>query len=229
MELKKTLFLLLMVHIQSMLPVLKKIRLRIPSIPIHTEKQYKCLVTAYSSESLQARKRMEQAYLDMVQNAHKNKQKILRILMFMGTFNKFFGEVSLAKARGVDVKVILDQRTGQAMPKVIRFLKKHKIPVDQYRDPAGGMMHAKIVTDGRKTISGSTNATRCAFEKHIEYAELNKNVALAQKKLKYFDYVAWIIEKQKKAARSSTRSSREWDSFEEEHNEKLDELKRRGS
>lgn len=226
MKIKKTLFILLCMYTGTTLAMFKRASAFLfsktsehPSIS--SDRKYQCFVTPYTSESPKARARMKKAYLDMMNRA----QRKLYGAFFMLTDREFLFAAACARARGVDVKFIVDYGTVQSAKKGVEFLKRRKVPVYVYRDISGGMMHCKFLTNGTTTLHGSANGTPCAHAKHVEYVEKNDNDALARHKLNYFECILHEIEKQKKEARHlNTKSARDWRNLKTAYKERVQDF-----
>ncbi|MBB64575.1 MAG: hypothetical protein CMO81_05880 [Waddliaceae bacterium] len=95
-------------------------------------------------------------------------KKTLRVAMFTWTNPKITQAVCAAKARGVDVEVLLDRQSSQkTSAKVAEALKDHGIPV--FLNRHSQLLHHKFaVIDDETLILGSANWTRAAFEKNAE-------------------------------------------------------------
>lgn len=88
--------------------------------------------------------------------------------------------LKVARDKGLDVKVVVDDVTKSDYPETITYLKANGIPVKL--DPKPGITtHAKLVIiDGKIVIVGSHNWTESALSRNNEYSVLiySRDVAL---------------------------------------------------
>lgn len=230
MKIQKILFVLLCMQSGIALAMFQKMKPLLgskayASFAGNPDRTYKCLVTMYTSESVYARARMKKAFLDMINEAAPG--TLLYGAFFMLADKDFLLAAAKAKARGVDVKFIVDYATVQSAKKGVDFLKKHEVPVAVYRDMSGGLMHCKFLTNGDTTLHGSANGTLCAHSKHMEYVEKNENRATAQHKLRYFECILEAIRRQREdASHFQTKNAKEWRAMHAAYREHLCHVKR---
>lgn len=93
-------------------------------------------------------------------------EKTIRIGMFTWTRSDLAREVIAAKQRGVAVEVVIDKGTAMgASEKIVKMLKKHKVPIRVNKGSA--LLHHKFLYVDQKTLlNGSANWTLAAFEKN---------------------------------------------------------------
>ncbi len=91
-----------------------------------------------------------------------------------------------AAARGVDVRVVVDDTTKQSYPETIAFLKSKGVPVKL--DPKAGVTtHAKLViVDGSCAVIGSHNWTQSALASNNELSVLTCSREVVEGATRYF-------------------------------------------
>ncbi|MBC8499984.1 MAG: hypothetical protein H8D39_05610 [Candidatus Atribacteria bacterium] len=145
-----------------------------------------------------------QGYFETTQKAISEARKSIFVVMYLISFNKedkssrvfqLVDELTRAKLRGVDIKVILDyQRSGSGLAageanfEAFNFLKDNGI--EAYFDSAGVYTHNKaIVIDKRLVISGSHNWSDAALVKNNETSFLIESPELARQLLDEFSRI----------------------------------------
>ncbi len=105
----------------------------------------------------------------------------------------------LAQARGVDVRIVMQQPVNTSP--VLRMLKSFKIPTAVFKsNSAGAIMHNKyMVSDGKRVWLGSMNFTDPAYKINFESAVTLHSYALAQYFSKDFKVIEQRIRQQQKA------------------------------
>lgn len=83
------------------------------------------------------------------------------------TDNEIVQEISKAKGRGVDVRVILDKSNRTDRYSQLATLNKENVPVKI--DEPSGIAHNKImIIDDQKVITGSYNFSNAAYKRNTE-------------------------------------------------------------
>lgn len=100
--------------------------------------------------------------------------------------NALLAALKVARDKGLDVKVVVDDVTRSDYPETITYLKANGIPVKL--DPKSGITtHAKLVIiDGKIVIVGSHNWTESALSRNNEYSVLVYSREVALEVERYF-------------------------------------------
>ncbi|RLM11822.1 conjugal transfer protein [Gibbsiella quercinecans] len=143
---------------------------------------------ATAAASVQAGFSPEGDALTLVLQTVNDAQQSIRLMGYNFTSPEVAKSLVDAKRRGVDVKVVLDQKSNDTRPSVaaISLLVNAGIPVrtvSKYK-----IMHDKvIITDSRNTEVGSFNYTRAAARDNSENVLLIRDYpALAAKYLQHW-------------------------------------------
>ena len=98
----------------------------------------------------------------------RSAKKSIRIALFTFTHPTLVDEVIHAHQRGVDVRLVIDMKSGfGASAKIVRKLYDAKVPIWLSQGPQ--LMHHKFVYIDEKTlITGSANWTKAAFYKNSD-------------------------------------------------------------
>lgn len=144
----------------------------------------------------------DREYFQVVHQALKEASLSIQVMMYkIGYYEKYpdspsnilIKDLTEAKQRGVEVKVILDvsdwnQKVTRDNKNTGRILSKYGIEVAY--DPLSVNTHAKLVIiDGIITILGSTNWTYYSLAHNNEVSVLIKSKEVAQKLSDYFQRI----------------------------------------
>ena len=146
---------------------------------------------------LQAELLPNAAYVARVSELISNAKKSVYVVMYVMKYdpregtesdpaNRLVALVAEAAARGLDVRVIVDDVTKQSYPETIAYLKSRGVPVRL--DPKAGVTtHAKIViVDGECAVVGSHNWTESALSENNELSVLLCSEELVSEVSDYF-------------------------------------------
>lgn len=153
-------------------------------------------VPEYSSQ-LHVELLPDKAYVESVSELIRGAEKSVYVVMFVMKYdpeesperdpaNALIQLLVEARARGVDVRVLVDDTTKQSYPETIEYLKSKGVSVRL--DPKAGVTtHAKIVVvDGKCTAIGSHNWTESALSSNNEFSVLLCSQDLAREVESYF-------------------------------------------
>ncbi|MHC4600533.1 MAG: phospholipase D-like domain-containing protein [Planctomycetota bacterium] len=131
--------------------------------------------------------------LDAVVNEIRRSNRRLDVGLYMLTAPKLAWEIVAAHQRGVEVRVILDERMTERWSE-LKTLKKHKVPtwlfhLKQGRNaPSPPQFHHKFaVVDGETVITGSFNWTVTADQRNHENLLVVRDKDLATKYTEAFE------------------------------------------
>lgn len=127
-----------------------------------------------------------------IQQLIRSAKKTVRVAMFTWTRYDLAQEVIMAKKRGVETSVVIDQHSAQgASAKVVNLLKKEGVPVRLNR--GSELHHHKFLyIDGTTLVNGSANWTLAAFTKNDDCFMVLQNLTVEQRN--YLDKLWSIIE-----------------------------------
>ncbi|GAC1536416.1 MAG: phospholipase D-like domain-containing protein [Herpetosiphon sp.] len=116
--------------------------------------------------------------IDMIEGRIKAATRQIDILAFTFTSDQLAHALALARRRGVQIRVVFDQRSAKAAVSQYTFLERNGIEVQR----AGGCyaMHNKVmIVDGVEVLTGSFNWTSAAQKANDENVLLIRNRSLA--------------------------------------------------
>lgn len=117
-----------------------------------------------------------------------NSKKSILIPTFVLTHNQLFEALVAAKARGVEIRMILDAGNASNTYSKHELLRKHgiKVKTENY----AGKMHSKsIIIDEKIIIAGSMNLSKSGEIKNDENVLIIENPQLAKQYAKFFNYL----------------------------------------
>lgn len=115
------------------------------------------------------------AIVDEINNAKKS----VFVLAYSFTSPQILKALAEAKARGVDVEIVLDKSNATAKYSGATYVKNAGIPT--FIDYQHAIAHNKVmVIDGDIVITGSFNFTRSAEDKNSENVLVLRSAALAE-------------------------------------------------
>lgn len=140
---------------------------------ITSSAMYKAHCTPFSSSQKELMKTTVYGLID-------NAKTSLLVAMFMFTDKEAARKLSLAKARGVHVRVIMDKISLTGKYPMNEFLKEFNVPTLMY-SASDSIHHNKyIVVDNYQVWMSSMNWTYAAFHKNGESGVLIKSPEIAQ-------------------------------------------------
>ena len=117
----------------------------------------------------------------------KNAQNSILIPTFILTHDELFTELTAAKRRGVDVRVIIDATSTGVTHSKVKLMRQNSIPVKV--ENYAGKMHAKaMIVDGQYLVLGSANFSASGENKNDENMVIIDNKRLANFYKDYFEY-----------------------------------------
>lgn len=126
---------------------------------------------------------VESKFVEMLNSANSS----IDLEVYLFTNERLAHALADAKARGVNVRVIVGNDEGKEAADVIAILSSAGIPVRIGTNFA--VTHAKFaIIDGRIVIIGSHNWTRSAMKTNREVSVVVEDPAIAQKLLAIFEY-----------------------------------------
>lgn len=144
----------------------------------------------------------DRQYVEAVRRCLMNAKSSVKMMMFEASYystypnspsNLLIRELITAKKRGVDVKVILEQREGSERATLSNRETGALLArsgVDVVYDPLTVTTHTKLlIIDGEISILGSTNWTYHALDKNHEVAVVIRSPEVADDLQNYFQNV----------------------------------------
>jgi phosphatidylserine/phosphatidylglycerophosphate/cardiolipin synthase-like enzyme len=139
-------------------------------------------------------------YFDRVRDHLEHSTTRIRLMMFSASYNAndpsgsptiLWNELKKAYDRGVDVQVIVDDRTQEAFPKTIQFLQNNNIPwkLDEGEPPR---THAKMIIIDDTVYNGAHNWLKSSLDFVGEAGIMSKDPTTLSEILEYFNN-KWAI------------------------------------
>jgi len=135
---------------------------------------------------------MKETVYGLIDKSHK----ALLVAMFMFTDKEAARKLALARARGVQVEVIMDNVSVRGNCSINEFLKKFHVPVFVYKSSDGIHHNKYMVVDNNKVWISSMNWTNAAFHKNSESGVLICSKPIAMFYRKDFKHTTSIIKRQ---------------------------------
>ena len=144
----------------------------------------------------------DRQYFEVVRRCFQEARSSVKVMMFEASYykkypdspsNLLIRELIAAKKRGLDVKVILEQRKGKERTTLRNketgaLLAKSGVEV--IYDPLNITTHTKLlIIDGEISVVGSTNWTYNALDKNHEVAVLIRSPEVANDLQNYFQRI----------------------------------------
>jgi cardiolipin synthase len=144
----------------------------------------------------------DRQYFGVVRNCFREAKSSIKVMMFEASYygkypdspsNLLIKELVAAKKRGLDVRVILEQREGRERA-TLRNIETGALltkgGVEVMYDPLSITTHTKLlIIDGKISVVGSTNWTYNALDKNHEVSVLIRSPEVANDLQDYFQNV----------------------------------------
>ena len=125
----------------------------------------------------------DQSAVSKLQELIRSAKKIVQVAMYTFTRQDLANALARASHRGVQVKVIIDEGSGQgASAKIVDYLQKEGVEVHLTKDH--GLMHNKfMIVDDQILVHGSANWTKAAFKQNDDFIMILFNLTQSQKQV----------------------------------------------